>query len=61
MLFVKSRWFLLFGSMLIALSLSAQEDAEKLRKEAQNPVASLISVPRMRDCASGRHFSDQRY
>ncbi len=48
---VKLSWWWLLAVMLMAISLVAQEkaateaDAEKLRKAAQNPVASLISVP----------------
>ncbi len=39
------RWWLVLVGMLLTMSLPAQEDAEKLRKAAQNPMASLISVP----------------
>ncbi len=42
---VKRLWWLIFSVMLMTTLLPAQEDAEKLRKAAQNPVASLISVP----------------
>jgi hypothetical protein len=36
---------LLLAGLLVTTSLYAQEDQEKLRKAALNPVASLISVP----------------
>ncbi len=48
---LKPSWWRVVAGMLVTISLMAQEpdateaDAEKLRKAAQNPVASLISVP----------------
>ncbi len=42
---LKRLWWLAFSVLGMTTLLPAQEDADKLRKAAQNPVASLISVP----------------